>query len=553
MKNKILTLLISLFFYSGFAQTNFDAESLSDADLEKLVEQMMSNIKSIKTAKYRLVKTERYEGKNIKSEQLIKQNIAPMKINIKITNGPNTGTEVFFIKGMNKDRAVVSAGQAIPKVSLSPNSPLVRSQQRHTLNELGFLYTGELIYDAYIKYKHKAKEYAKYEGTISFDNKQCHKIKLENKEYALKDYVIQNGENIITIAKKFKLDEYSLLEFNPNIKSYTAVKSGQTIKIPNTFCKTVVIYVDGKTLLPIYQKMDDQNGFVGEYEFRDLQINIPIPDAEFSKAFEGPIPEMEEVLADMVEQMMTNIRAVKTAKYHLIKNERYEGKIIKSEQEIKQNVNPMKVYLKILKGPHSGTELVYVKGKNEDKALVSAGSVVPTISLSLFSPLVRDKQRHTLYELGFLYTGDLIYDSYLKYKDKAEEYTTYEGTIMFDNRTCHKVTLDNKEYKLKDYTVQEGENLIKIARRLKLDEYSLLEYNPSVKDYTAVKPGQVIKIPDTFCKKVIMYIDAKTFLPVYQKTFDQNGFVAEYEYRKLHVNILIPDKEFEKDYEGYGF
>jgi outer membrane lipoprotein-sorting protein len=265
------------------------------------------------------------------------------------------------------------------------------------------------------------------------------------------------------------------------------------------------------------------------------------------------VPSTQEELGQLVEQMMTNIRAVKTAKFRFVKNERYEKKIVKSEQLVKLNVNPKKIYMKLLKGPHSGTELLFVQGTNDGKALVSAGSFVPTISLSPFSSLVRDQQRHTIYELGFLYTGDLIYDAYTRYKGKANEYAKYEGLVDFDGRKCLKIFMDNKEYKLSDYTVKEGEDLIKIARRLKLDEYSLLEYNPGVKGYTEVKPGQVIKIPDTFSKSVLMYLDAKTLLPVYQKIIDINGFVAEYEYHDLQINVPIADEEFTKNYKEYGF
>jgi len=264
-------------------------------------------------------------------------------------------------------------------------------------------------------------------------------------------------------------------------------------------------------------------------------------------------PETTEELGQLVEKMMTNIRAVKTAKFKFIKIERYEGKMVNSEQFVKLNVSPKKIYMHLLQGPHSGTELLYVQGTNDNKAFVSAGSFVPTISLSPFSSMVREKQRHTIYELGFLYTGDLIYDAYTRYKDKAKDYAKYDGTITYDNRECYKVTLDNKEYKLSDYKVLEGEDLIKIARKFKLDEYSLLEYNPSVKGYTEVKTGQTIKIPDTFCKKVIMYIDAKTFLPVYQEIYDLTGLIAKYEYHNLEINIPFADDEFTKKYKEYGF
>ena len=47
------------------------------------------------------------------------------------------------------------------------------------------------------------------------------------------------------------------------------------------------MYVDAKTLLPVYQKIFDEKGLIGEYEYHDLQINVPIPDEEFTKKYKG--------------------------------------------------------------------------------------------------------------------------------------------------------------------------------------------------------------------------------------------------------------------------
>jgi outer membrane lipoprotein-sorting protein len=50
-----------------------------------------------------------------------------------------------------------------------------------------------------------------------------------------------------------------------------------------------------------------------------------------------------------------------------------------------------------------------------------------------------------------------------------------------------------------------------------------------------------------------MYVDTKTFLPVYQKMTDPMGVVGEYEYHDLIINSVIPEEEFTKEYKGYSF
>lgn len=273
----------------------------------------------------------------------------------------------------------------------------------------------------------------------------------------------------------------------------------------------------------------------------------------FAQTDPAPNITSKEEMMIVFNKMTNAIKNVKTAKYRLIKNERYNNKIVQSNQIVKQHMDPLKVYMKIIAGPNKGAEILYASGLNNGNAYVNAKSFMPTLNLDPLGILVNDRQRHTIFELGFAYTGDLIHDAYKKYKDRSSEYIAYGGVIKWDNRDVYKFTLDNKEYKIKDYTILPGEDLVKIARKLKLDEYNLLELNPAVSKYTDVKPSQVIKIPESFTKTVIIYIDTKTYLPVYQKMMDLKGVVGEYEYHDLIINPVIPEEEFTAVYSGYSF
>ena len=50
-----------------------------------------------------------------------------------------------------------------------------------------------------------------------------------------------------------------------------------------------------------------------------------------------------------------------------------------------------------------------------------------------------------------------------------------------------------------------------------------------------------------------MYVDVKSYLPIFQRLFDNKGVVAEYEYRDLQINPTIPEEEFTKGFKEYGF
>lgn len=255
---------------------------------------------------------------------------------------------------------------------------------------------------------------------------------------------------------------------------------------------------------------------------------------------------------ELTNKMLAAINNIQTIKYRFWKQERMRGKMEIGEQEVKLNVKPFKAYLYNY-APNSGAEVLFIPTQMEGKALVKPGSFPWTnLNLDPMGDILRKGQHHTLYELGFEYTGGLLADTYKKFGNKIEEYCTIEGSVKYANRDCWKVILENKDYKFLNYQVKQGEDLIKIAKKQWLSEYLLLEYN-KLKSYTDVKVGQNIKIPNSYAKKVVLYIDKQNFLPIYQQLYDNEGVFAEYKYTNLLLNLKIDEKEFTKDYKDYKF
>ena len=254
---------------------------------------------------------------------------------------------------------------------------------------------------------------------------------------------------------------------------------------------------------------------------------------------------------EIFRKMMTTINGIKTLSFKLDKTERIKGEMMPGSQDVKLNVKPFKVYLKVYV-PNEGAEVLYIEGKNNGNARVNPGKYMFNLNLDPDGSMLRKDQHHSVKELGFGYTGDLLNHVYNKYKDKMDDYVQINGEITYDGRKCWNVTLTNKEYKIESYTVKAGEDIIKIARKLRLDEYSLLELN-NIKSYDGVKEGQTIKVPNSLCKKIEMYIDQETYLPLYQKLYDDKGLMATYEYTNLKINPTFKPEEFTEDYSGYDF
>jgi outer membrane lipoprotein-sorting protein len=253
--------------------------------------------------------------------------------------------------------------------------------------------------------------------------------------------------------------------------------------------------------------------------------------------------------AEVVDKMLSAISRIKTISYTTRVQERIDGKQDPGTNQVKLNVKPFKVYVKV-----SSAEVLFVEGKNNNKALVKSNSL-PYINLSLdpMGSTLRKSQHHTLYEVGFSYFGNIIQDAVKKAGDDFENIFTLKGTIKWEDRDCFVILLENKDFKFIPYVVQPGEDLVSIARTRHLSEYMILERNREVKDYYSVKPGQEILIPTSYAYKTIVYVDKQHFLPVVQIVFDDRGIFERYEFTNIRLNPQFAPDEFNKDFKGYGF
>ena len=253
---------------------------------------------------------------------------------------------------------------------------------------------------------------------------------------------------------------------------------------------------------------------------------------------------------EILQSTIASVEKIKTLKFHLKCNERFNGKLMSIESQIKLNTSPRKVYI-YLKGP----ELLWIEGKNNGDALVNPDGF-PYINLNLdpMGNIMRENQHHTLHEAGFDYFAGIIKSSITLAGEKFDDYFKYGGMLTWDSHECYLVTAEYPEFKYNDYTVQKGESLVTIAKKLMVSEYMLMEINSDkVNNYHDVKAGQKIKVPNVYGNKMILYIDKELLIPRVIKVYDEKGLFESYEYHDLEVNIKIPDEEFTKEYKGYGF
>ncbi len=260
--------------------------------------------------------------------------------------------------------------------------------------------------------------------------------------------------------------------------------------------------------------------------------------------------KVELTCQDIITKAIKSIRDVKGLKYHLKITERGKKGFNFYESSVKFSRSPRLIYLYI-----KGIELLWRQGENNGKALIKPNSF-PYINLNLdpMGNLMRQDQHHTLNEMGYDYFGNIIEYFMSKMGDKFNDVFFLMGEEKINNRPCYKINIENKDFTYVDYTVGENESITSIARKFYISEYMIVEKNPKFKDYFDIlKKGNVIKIPNWYCKTVSLYIDQFYFLPMSVKVSDDKGLFEEYNYHFLQVNPKFEDDEFNRHFKDYKF
>jgi hypothetical protein len=254
--------------------------------------------------------------------------------------------------------------------------------------------------------------------------------------------------------------------------------------------------------------------------------------------------------ARILQQMNDSIKNIHTLRTNIYALERVEDKYLVVSSFIKLNVNPRKLYFK---NPQKKLEILYYEGKMNNKALVKS-NVFPYVSILLdpTSNIMRKNQHYTIHELGFDFVGKSIAFTISKDKDGLANFK-YQGRVLKNNRYCHYIEYENKNFTYVDYKVGLKETVASIAMKEVINDYLIRYKNDLLNEYGYLKPGSVLKVPTLFCKKAALYIDEKLMLPVSVSLFDESGVFENYEFSNIEVNKAIQEEEFSRNYVDYKF
>lgn len=257
--------------------------------------------------------------------------------------------------------------------------------------------------------------------------------------------------------------------------------------------------------------------------------------------------------ADIVKQLVAKNKQTKSLSFNLKKTERIDGELKSRTSFFKIVVKPLKLYIKQI-APEPGIEVIFAAGENNNKVLVNPNKFPwITISLEPYSHELTKTEHHTVYESGLTYMLSLLESVLTKYSTELSEMIKYDGPVTWGNYSCYMITMYDKHFKYLSYTVNPGESVISIAKKYKLSEYMILEKNPKIRNYYDIKKGDVIKIPNDYSQKMILYVDKKTLFPVLIKVYDEAGLFEQYDYSNISINPTFSAEDFSKSNKNYNF
>lgn len=249
----------------------------------KILQTMSEKALLIKTIEYNALMRERINNKYVDKISFFKINVSPFKIYVR-ESFIGIKIEGLYNDGYNNNKMIISTiGFPWVQTNLDPFGNKIRNNHHHTIFETGFNYFVSIVEDIIINKKNKTS--ISYNGEEMMNGRKCYKITITNDSFKYVNYTVKPGENLTDIAKRLHINDYMMLELNPNIKDYYDVKPGQKIKIPNMYAKSLVLFIDKNLLLPIQINISDDKGLYAAYSYNNLLINKEFAWNEFSTIF----------------------------------------------------------------------------------------------------------------------------------------------------------------------------------------------------------------------------------------------------------------------------
>lgn len=245
---------------------------------------MFDSTKQIKTLMYKMKKTERIDGEMVTQVAVVKLSRNPLKVYTR-QEQPKDGLEVLYTEG---SRAALINPNGFPwlNLKLDPQGNLMRKEQHHTINEAGYDHVVSILEHLFNKYESEIDALTQLQSA-EWNGHPCWQITFDNPHFQYYEYQVGDKETLASIAEKFKISEYMILENNKDIDDFEDTIAGETITIPNDYSPKMILLIDKQLMVPLVMKVYDDKGLYEYYEYSDIKINPKLEPEEFTAEYAG--------------------------------------------------------------------------------------------------------------------------------------------------------------------------------------------------------------------------------------------------------------------------
>jgi hypothetical protein len=229
---------------------------------------------------------ERWFGEYKIAENKTRIMYKPFKVYMKFTISSSPAKEVLYNPALYQEHALINLGKMLPNVKLSPLNSKMRHEQHYTILNAGFNKINSVLQAAKNRFGKDLDKHCIVEDNLAIHGRNVYRLTFIDPNFGYETYQLKRGETSTTLALKYNLCEYLIIEKN-NVKSYDKLKEGMTIQLPKTYCKKCIIYIDKQSYLPIHQEIHDDKGLMEKYVYTNINVDKKFTDEDFKKDSEG--------------------------------------------------------------------------------------------------------------------------------------------------------------------------------------------------------------------------------------------------------------------------
>lgn len=257
---------------------------LQAQDPVAIMDKMKAAIHSMNQSSFNLYSKERFGSKYVKKHLTFHVQERPRKVYMK---DKDTGVEMLYVKGWNNNKAYINPnGFPWVNVSLSIYDSKVVAENHHTVRDAGLGFVNILLegFESTVKKAGKSRSSLyRYGGTVEFAGRPCHRIYLTPPhEFKYVTYTTDRDQSLVQLSRRIVASDYLIKERNKKVSYGRTIKKGTTLEVPNAYAKSVTVYIDKETYMPVVQMLYDERGLFEKFEYTNIKRSPNFSSQEFT-------------------------------------------------------------------------------------------------------------------------------------------------------------------------------------------------------------------------------------------------------------------------------